>query len=210
MNCRIYWFKCIVLFTTFVRSAHSPKKYIVWAHKIFPPVKFIYIYTLVQYKCSRARIHTRMHCKYVNAFDARYTLHHQIQLYISLIVNTPQGIRSVMWRAWLFSGAHSHTYSCNLSDVRTQFNHCKITYQHPNLFNHWLQFHILNTKRTWFPKQNAPYAGTWTWSKADACMSVWYDHQHTIAPALLSILSQTFLPLTYTHTQTHISLNIQF
>lgn len=91
-------------FTTFVRT--HPK------NTLYERIKYslrsnLYTYTLVQNKCSRARIHAHTHCKYVNVLGARYTLHHQIQLDISLIVNTPQGIRSVMWRAWLFSGAHS-------------------------------------------------------------------------------------------------------
>lgn len=138
------------------------------------------------------------------------TLHHQIQLYISLIVNTPQGIFGLLC-AWLFSGAHLANHTDAIYQMCAQFNHCKITYQHPNLFNHWLQFHILNTERTWFPKQSAPYAGTWTWSRAEQIKAkpsrcvhecIWYAtqlHHHPLG----YILSLEQPPHTCTYQSQH-------
>lgn len=92
-----------------------------------------------------------------------------------------------VWCAWLFPGAHLANHTVAIYQMCAQFNHCKITYQHPNLFNHWLQFHILNTKRTWFPKQSAPYAGTWTQSTAKQMRAWVCDTPHTARSAIHSL-----------------------
>lgn len=145
-------------------------------------------------------------------------------LYFPNCQYTPRYIRGCC--AWLFPGAHLANRTVAIYQWCAQFNHCKITYQHPNLFNHWLQFHILNTKRTWFPKQSAPYAGTWTWSKAKqgkakrarACVNMirhtarsairsleqpphacTYQSQHTILTPHMTFVCSIFLSFSFSY-----------